>query len=144
MCDQYSKHRVDEKVDIWALGCILYTLIYKKHPFQDAQKLTIINAHYFCPETNYSEKLLDLTRLMLTPNPEKRPDIKKIIQILQNWTNITKIELSKEVEEIKAKHQENNKKSQSKYSLENLGDDELLKIQKEIMMNKASNSISVQ
>jgi AP2-associated kinase len=94
MCDHYSKYKVNEKVDIWMLGCILYTLIYKKHPFADAQKLAIINAHYFTPDTSYNEKLLDFMRLLLTPNPEKRPDIRKVIQIIQNWDNINKIELS--------------------------------------------------
>lgn len=129
MCDQYSKHKVNEKVDIWALGCILYTLIYKRHPFQDSQKLTIINAHYYCPEVNYSEKMIDLIRVMLSPNPEKRPEIKKILQILQNWNNIENIELSKEVQEIKAKHLDANKKS--KYTLENLSEEALMKVQKE-------------
>ncbi len=94
MCDQYSKYKVTEKVDIWMLGCILYTLIYKKHPFSEAQKLAIINAHYFTPDTSYQEKLLDFMRLLLTPNPEKRPDIRKVIQIIQNWDNIIKFELS--------------------------------------------------
>lgn len=94
MCDQYCKYKVNEKVDIWMLGCILYTLMYKKQPFADAQKLAIINAHYYTPEIQYSEKLLDFMRLMLTPNPEKRPDIKKVIQIVQNWDSISRIELS--------------------------------------------------
>ena len=76
------------------LGCILYTLIYKKHPFADTQKLAIINAHYYTPEIAYSEKLLDFMRLLLTPNPEKRPDIKKVVQMIQNYSNIIKIELS--------------------------------------------------
>lgn len=93
MCDQSSNYKVNEKVDIWMLGCVLYTLMYKKHPFCDAQKLTIINAQYFCPEIDYPEKLLDFMRLLLTPNPEKRPDTRKVPQIIQNWENLNKIEL---------------------------------------------------
>jgi len=59
MCDMYSKYLVNEKVDIWMLGCIFYSLMYKKQPFQDAQKLSIINAHYYIPDNNtYSEKLV--------------------------------------------------------------------------------------
>lgn len=94
MCDQYSKYKVNEKADIWMLGCIFYTLMYKKHPFADSQKLAIINAHYYVPVISYSEKLLDFMRLLLTPNPDKRPDVKKVIQIIQNWESINKIELS--------------------------------------------------
>jgi AP2-associated kinase len=93
MCDTFSNYKVNEKVDIWMLGCILYTLIYKKHPFFEAQKLTIINTQYFTPDTTYSEKIIDFVRLMMTPNPDKRPDIKKVIQIIQNWDTINKIEL---------------------------------------------------
>jgi serine/threonine protein kinase len=93
MCDFYSKLPVNEKVDIWCLGCVLYSLMFKKHPFLDAQKVAIINAHYYVPETNYSEKLLDFMRLMLNPNPQNRPPATKIIQAIQNWDKIGKIEL---------------------------------------------------
>lgn len=33
MCDIYQKYEVSEKVDIWMLGCILYTLCFYEHPF---------------------------------------------------------------------------------------------------------------
>jgi len=86
MCDQYEKHIVNEKVDIWMLGCIYYTLLFKKHPFQDAQKLTIINAYYFIPNEHiYSEKAIDFLLLMLTPNPDNRPSSKEILNIINNW-----------------------------------------------------------
>lgn len=78
MIDQYQRYYVGTKVDIWMLGCVLYTLCFAKHPFQDAQKLAIVNAHYYIPEDDFKRigtKLRDLIRLMLTPNPEKRPDI---------------------------------------------------------------------
>lgn len=35
MCDLYLKYDITEKVDIWMLGCILYTLCFYKHPFVD-------------------------------------------------------------------------------------------------------------
>ena len=35
------------------LGCILYTMCFAKHPFFEAQKLAIINAHYFIPEEDF-------------------------------------------------------------------------------------------
>jgi len=130
MCDTFSNYKVTEKVDIWMLGCIFYTLMYKKHPFFEAQKLTIINTQYFTPEINYPDKLLDFMRLMLTPNPEKRPDIKMVIQIIQNWENINKIDLPKDVLELKAKHLENNRKS-NKFN-ELLSEEEIMSIQKKI------------
>ena len=94
MCDPYAKYNINEKVDIWMLGCIFYAILFKKHPFQDAQKLTIINAYYFIPnEHTYSEKAIDFLRLMLTPNPSIRPSAQEIINIINNW-NTTNIELS--------------------------------------------------
>lgn len=67
-------------------------------------------------------------RLLLTPSPDKRPDVKKVLQIIQNWDSLTKIELPKEVLEIKAKQLDNNKKSNSDL----LTDDEIAKIQQKI------------
>ena len=37
MVDEYGDFPVNEKVDIWALGCILYAILFKQQPFQDAQ-----------------------------------------------------------------------------------------------------------
>lgn len=33
MCDPYLGYFVNEKVDVWMLGCVLYTLCYFIHPF---------------------------------------------------------------------------------------------------------------
>ena len=42
-------------VDIWALGCILYTLMFFKSPFNPGEKLAQINANYRVPvNSNYS------------------------------------------------------------------------------------------
>ena len=106
MCDRYGEHVVSEKVDIWALGCVLYTMVFKEQPFMNAQKLEIINGNYNFPKDEqklYSEKFLDLIRVMLTPNPDNRPDILKIMEWTNYWNDIDKIPLSPEVEEIKKK-----------------------------------------
>ena len=33
ICDKYSEYIVNEKIDIWSLGCILYIILFKIHPF---------------------------------------------------------------------------------------------------------------
>ena len=38
------------KLDIQNLGCILYVILFKQQPFQDAHKLTIINGDYYIPK----------------------------------------------------------------------------------------------
>lgn len=97
MCDQYCKYLINEKVDIWMLGCVMYAIMFKKHPFQDAQKLAIINAHYFIPDEEaekYSEKSLDFMRIMLTPNPSDRPSIFDVLNYLKGWISLNSIPLS--------------------------------------------------
>lgn len=54
MLDLHKGHVVDTKVDMWALGCLLFALCYRVHPFQDAAKLQILNAGYKLPkDTDY-------------------------------------------------------------------------------------------
>ena len=106
MCDRYGEHIVNEKVDIWALGCVLYTMIFKEQPFMNAQKLEIINGNYNFPKDEqklYSEKFLDLIRAMLTPNPDERPNIMQVMEWTNYWKETEKIPLSIEVQKIKEK-----------------------------------------
>jgi AP2-associated kinase len=42
MSDIYQRFEVSTKVDIWMLGCVLYTMMFYVHPFQDASKLAIV------------------------------------------------------------------------------------------------------
>jgi len=56
MLDTWNNFPVGPAGDIWALGCILYTLCFMRHPFEDSAKLRIINANYTIPpETVYSD-----------------------------------------------------------------------------------------
>ncbi len=135
MCDPFSKFVICEKVDIWMLGCILYALLFKQHPFQDAQKLTIINAHYYIPENakSYSEKLIDFVRLMLTPNPSNRPSAKDVLNLIHNWANLKGIDLPSETQEIKEKQLRNVKSNKPNL----LTSDDIYKAQQEIMKSQA-------
>lgn len=55
MIDTWSNYIVGTAVDIWALGCILYTLCFLKHPFDDSAKLRIVNANFNLPaDTKYT------------------------------------------------------------------------------------------
>lgn len=60
------------------LGCVLFSMCFGYHPFQDAQKIGILNAQYFMPsdgQNRISDKLRDLCRVMLVPNPAERPNV---------------------------------------------------------------------
>ena len=49
MLDLHLGHAVSEKVDVWALGCILYTLCFGVHPFPAESALQILNLAYQIP-----------------------------------------------------------------------------------------------
>ena len=44
--DLWSGLKIDQHVDLWALGCILYYLTHSEHPFSDSNKLATINCKY--------------------------------------------------------------------------------------------------
>lgn len=59
MSDKYKNYVVNEKADIWMFGCIMYTLCFYRHPFQECSKLAIVNAHYMMiePDGRVTEKM---------------------------------------------------------------------------------------
>lgn len=80
MMDQYQRKDIDFRADIWMLGCILYTLCFATHPFQEMQTLAIINGHYNMPEddTRISANTKKLIQALLQTNPQLRPTIEQM------------------------------------------------------------------
>ncbi|KZT02588.1 Pkinase-domain-containing protein [Laetiporus sulphureus 93-53] len=87
---------LDEKVDIWSLGCTLFALAYSHSPFENLQTteqggsiaMAVMNAQYKHPDSAYSQGLKNLIDSMLKVNPAERPDIHEVIkmtgQVLQS------------------------------------------------------------
>ena len=70
------------------LGCILFTLINNKHPFQNASNLAIVNCRYQFDQSEckrYSPKLVELCAWLLAQNPDDRPTASHLEQLLQRW-----------------------------------------------------------
>eukprot|EP00347_Sterkiella_histriomuscorum_P002274 403368786 len=107
MIDKYKKYRVDTQADIWMLGCVAFTLCFFQHPFQESQRLGIINAHFYMPnDTRISEKMKNFIRLLLVPNPSNRPKVNYILNLLNKWQEIQQIPLSAEAQHIKQRNEE--------------------------------------
>ncbi|KAI0687663.1 Pkinase-domain-containing protein [Cytidiella melzeri] len=78
---------IDEKVDIWSLGCTLFALAYSHSPFENIQTteqggsiaMAVMNAQYKHPASQYSEGLKELIDSMLKVDPQRRPDIHQVI-----------------------------------------------------------------
>ncbi|XP_039489806.1 cyclin-G-associated kinase [Drosophila santomea] len=92
MLDTWSNNPIGPKVDIWALGCILYFLCYRKHPYEDGGKLRIINANYILPPDPQYQCFRDIIRGCLKVNPFERLDIAMVLEGLaalaetHNWS----------------------------------------------------------
>ena len=75
--DLYSRLPITLKVDIWAMGCLLYKLMYNQMPFGDSI-LAIQNGTFVLPDEMsqiYSKELNLLLRYILEIDIQKRPDI---------------------------------------------------------------------
>ena len=74
MIELYSGKPLTSKLDIWALGCLLYKLTFFTLPFGEST-LAITSGKLTFPDSKYSTNLLKLIRYLLTPCVESRPDI---------------------------------------------------------------------
>lgn len=81
MWDLYRRDLINEKVDIWALGCLLFRMAYLKSAFDGDSKLQILNGNYRIPDQpKYSANITDLIKEMLNSNPEERPSAMQVWQ----------------------------------------------------------------
>ncbi|KAK1267328.1 putative cyclin-dependent kinase F-2 [Acorus gramineus] len=79
MWDLFRKEFISEKVDIWALGCLLYRICYFKSAFDGESKLQILNGNYRIPDLpKYSSSITDLIKDLLQSSPDARPDITQV------------------------------------------------------------------
>ncbi|EDO16675.1 hypothetical protein Kpol_1052p22 [Vanderwaltozyma polyspora DSM 70294] len=79
MIDLYKCLPIDEKSDIWALGIFLYKLLFYITPFEMTGQFAILHSKYDFPQTNYSSRLINLIIIMLSENPNLRPNIYQVL-----------------------------------------------------------------
>ncbi|XP_015920665.1 BMP-2-inducible protein kinase isoform X3 [Parasteatoda tepidariorum] len=81
MVDLYCGKSITTKVDIWALGCLLYKLCFFTLPFGESA-LAIQNGNFSIPDNSrYSKQVHSLIRFMLEVEPDNRPDIYQVSYI---------------------------------------------------------------
>lgn len=89
MWDLFRREVISEKVDIWALGCLLYRICYFKSAFDGESKLQILNGNYRIPDLpKFSTSITSLIKDMLEGSPDARPDITQARALL-DWTFIS-------------------------------------------------------
>ncbi|KAG0023605.1 hypothetical protein BGZ81_008056 [Podila clonocystis] len=81
MLDLYMRKGIDEKIDIWALGVLLYKLCYYTTPFEEQGQLAILNVRYSIPDhPQFSTALVGLFQSMLKEDPRQRPNIYQVMK----------------------------------------------------------------
>lgn len=133
-----------QKVDIWGVGVILYSLLIGKPPFEGKTVKETYECIYklnysFPPERKTSQNARDLVEKILKMDPNKRPSIEEILghPFLDKGSRITKhIDISK----VKF---HNNKRTLNKNEIEhlnwellNFSDEEIYVIDKIILVQK--------
>lgn len=89
---------IDERTDIWSLGCVLYAMCYFKCPFDaayergDSVALAVLSGSVAYPELArpYNEDMKDLIQFMMRLNPMERPFIYTVIERVKDF--IAKLE----------------------------------------------------
>ncbi|KRY54065.1 Cyclin-G-associated kinase [Trichinella britovi] len=94
MLNLFDDYPINQKVDIWALGCILYYLCYMEHPFEDSATLRILNAKFNFPENDERCAIAHpLICNLIQPNPNNRYDIVALIEQLRQSAEVYGIDL---------------------------------------------------
>ena len=86
MLDLYSNYPITEKVDIWSLGLILYSLMFDFLPFSNDIKFITGKTLFLTDEMEnaYSCKLISLLKMMIVQNPIERASITQVLTYIEN------------------------------------------------------------
>lgn len=96
MIDLFSGYEINEQVDVWALGCALFAMCYRKHAFDDGSRLGILNCTYHVPQQpSYSQNLKIIFQWIFTKNPKKRPRVGDVLDYVESLLGIEVINSAK-------------------------------------------------
>ena len=84
---------IDERVDVWSIGCTLYCLAFGRSPFETPRegvlRLAILNGRYSYPQgmrnrnCGFSSGYVSAIDSMLQVDHTKRPFVEDIIEVLE-------------------------------------------------------------
>uniref|UniRef100_A0A914Z7N1 Protein kinase domain-containing protein n=1 Tax=Panagrolaimus superbus TaxID=310955 RepID=A0A914Z7N1_9BILA len=82
---------LDQSIDIWSLGCLLYAMCFFKSPFDeiyekgDSVPLAMMSGRIKFPKNSpFPNSLLDLITKLITVDPIERPKIDDVIRLIKS------------------------------------------------------------
>ncbi|CAG9320725.1 unnamed protein product [Blepharisma stoltei] len=84
-CNGENNHSADTKTDIWGLGMIFYFILFENTPFDNNQEK---NTFQLKLPKEVPQKVKDLLKMMLHPNPIVRADILSVLEKLDEQQNL--------------------------------------------------------
>uniref|UniRef100_A0A915MGV4 Protein kinase domain-containing protein n=1 Tax=Meloidogyne javanica TaxID=6303 RepID=A0A915MGV4_MELJA len=95
--ETYQNYPIGPAQDIWALGCVLFYICFKVHPFEDSAKLRIINAKYSITSNSPFRIFHDLIKITLQPDPYSRPTIQDLCEQVEDIAMALNVNLNEPV-----------------------------------------------
>lgn len=140
MCDVYRRHRIDQQVDVWALGVLLYYTMYFKFPFEETT-LSVLAGRFAFPASakstdaynfegtstvpEYDAALLEAVRRCLVQNPSERWTVDELLAFLAHAFPIEEQEariMMEAVVEEEAEYEKKKKEEEENANNKNGGD----------------------
>lgn len=95
-----SECTLDERTDVWSLGCLLYAIMFYESPFDsvyergDSVALAVQNGRTEFPSGhNYSQGLLELVTMMMNLDLTFRPRVDVVLDKLENLAMVQEDQL---------------------------------------------------
>lgn len=83
--DTYLHYPINTAMDIWAFGCLLFTIKFARHPFEDSAKLRIINCKYSLPSDASPDDIqVQIIKSCIKVDPNERLKVDEVIKILED------------------------------------------------------------
>jgi len=97
----YSGFVINEKVDLFSMGIILYQMLFENEPFKEENRLHQIKGDYILTDEmvrKYNPNLIVLLKNLLSQNPKDRFSADDVINYIEkHWEQLSSDLVSKTV-----------------------------------------------